>query len=677
MDSAYIEILDTNKELRKELEDEIAENKLKDKKLKSLSRELESCYRILSHQDSSILAHEDEIASLKSEIKSLKQRLHKALQDLRHKGDASTAQDIHILRLEDKVDQLKKRIRDITDKKIQQSNNYSTPMALSDLLANIGIALDRVENYIGGDTTINPINTLNGIRITLTNIRGHMQRTTQDALNNRNLLNTANGRFNTLMNDLTNARNDILRREQMMTQAWRDERRERQLGDAEIIDLRNTVCRNVREKCWWKRRYTAYAHQARNLKRYYQQYKDETDWDAFWALNKYQKWKARELNSRQIIFNLQNNPPPIANMATMVDVNKLLRPQLSALPFYDGQEEPDSYYAKLRTINESARALAVGGFNFAERANMMKGKMTGRFHPVPAQNPYNANNAINNEAEFLNWLQGKYQEVMVGTNRDALKALINEKFTIMDTSDTYEKRIKPYAQGILYADVLPYLYEHMPQYMEMRLRQTAPANLDAFFTNLRTIWLECRGRNMEQTPPISQTLAIQPQRSEAEEDWLQLAKDLDYTDVSKDYKVSKAYIYDNLGKRLGYKTAHIRRSPFAESRVINTNATKKVVKRVVQKVPSKSVRHCSICGNTGHTKVNCPGVINPVVKRTKKVNYIYQPEEENPEESEEEYIIEEVEEEEIEDDDENVDDDDNESRNCYAVKKKWCEEEYL
>ena len=116
MNPAYIEILDINKELRKELEDEIAENKLKDKKLKALSRELDSCYRAISHQDSTILAHEDEIASLKSEIKSLKQRLHKALQDLRHKGNASTAQDIHILRLEDKVDQLKKRIREITDK---------------------------------------------------------------------------------------------------------------------------------------------------------------------------------------------------------------------------------------------------------------------------------------------------------------------------------------------------------------------------------------------------------------------------------------------------------------------------------------------------------------------------------------------------------------------------------
>src|SRR5204862_230490 len=137
-------------------------------KLKALTRELENCYRALSHQDSTILAHEDEIASLKSEIKSLKQRLHKALQDLRHKGDASTAQDIHILRLEDKVDQLKKRISEITDKNLSQIN--SSPMALPDILRNIGTALDRIEGYINGDTSFDPRNTLNGIQISITTI---------------------------------------------------------------------------------------------------------------------------------------------------------------------------------------------------------------------------------------------------------------------------------------------------------------------------------------------------------------------------------------------------------------------------------------------------------------------------------------------------------------------------
>ena len=59
--------------------------------------------------------------------------------------------------------------------------------------------------------------------------------------------------------------------------------------------------------------------------------------------------------------NLQNNP--LANIANIADVNQLLDPQFAQLLFYDGQEKPDSYYAKLRTIIESARPLAVVGFN--------------------------------------------------------------------------------------------------------------------------------------------------------------------------------------------------------------------------------------------------------------------------------------------------------------------------
>ena len=91
---------------------------------------------------------------------------------------------------------------------------------------------------------------------------------------------------------------------------------------------------------------------------------------------------------------------------------------------------------------------------------------------------------------------------------------------------------------------------------------------------------------------------------------------------------------------------------------------------MVQK--AKQTRNCSACGKAGHTKVNCL-----ILKQTKKVNYVYQNEEEDPEDSEdsEEYILEEDSEEEIEDD--NEDDIDDESRNCYALKKKWCEVEYL
>ncbi len=83
---------------------------------------------------------------------------------------------------------------------------------------------------------------------------------------------------------------------------------------------------------------------------------------------------------------------------------------------------------------------------------------------------------------------------MIGTNRAILKALMNESFHLTDTSESYEKRIKLFVQGMIFADVLPYLYDHIPINMQLRIRITNPVDLNAFFTELRNIWLETRGQ---------------------------------------------------------------------------------------------------------------------------------------------------------------------------------------
>jgi hypothetical protein len=67
------------------LASEIVTNDISNKKLNSLSRELDACYKIISRQDSTIIAHENEIESLKSEIISLKQCFRKGLQDIKQK----------------------------------------------------------------------------------------------------------------------------------------------------------------------------------------------------------------------------------------------------------------------------------------------------------------------------------------------------------------------------------------------------------------------------------------------------------------------------------------------------------------------------------------------------------------------------------------------------------------
>src|SRR5215216_877700 len=160
---AYIELLDTNKELRKELANEIVSNNISNKKLKTLNKELDAYYKTISQQDSTILIHEGEIASLKTEIKSLKQRLQKILQDLRHKGNASTAQDIYILRLEDKIKQFKTCIYEITglsQKKV--SNNKEildiehTIQAILDRRFEASAFLARIQIYLDNTGVILP-----------------------------------------------------------------------------------------------------------------------------------------------------------------------------------------------------------------------------------------------------------------------------------------------------------------------------------------------------------------------------------------------------------------------------------------------------------------------------------------------------------------------------------------
>ncbi|RHZ68662.1 hypothetical protein Glove_294g4 [Diversispora epigaea] len=99
-------------------------------------------------------------------------------------------------------------------------------------------------------------------------------------------------------------------------------------------------------------------------------------------------------------------------MAAIQEVMKIISTRISAIPDYDGQEPPDTYYNKLRNVNESCRPLGCNAFDVAQRTNIIKGKMAGR-----------------------------YREIMVGSTRAALKALMSEKFSMLDTPDTYEKEL--------------------------------------------------------------------------------------------------------------------------------------------------------------------------------------------------------------------------------------------
>ncbi|PKC61811.1 hypothetical protein RhiirA1_466012 [Rhizophagus irregularis] len=226
-------------------------------------------------------------------------------------------------------------------------------------------------------------------------------------------------------------------------------------------------------------------------------------------------------------------------MATIQDVMHTISPGLAQLPFYDGQEPPDSYYQKLRAVNEMA------------------------------------------QPEFLNWLQGKYRDVMVGTNQ---------------------------AQGHVYAEILPYLYNHLPDALEMRVRIAAPADLDAFFNKLCNKWYENIAVRLGYTGDITNPIAIH------------------------------GFIESDLTRRLNGQTQYLRRDHFGTGQV----------KKVTKTTKSSPKHHCSNCGRTGHSKNKCPQS-----KRTKKVNNTHivdyeesESDEETDEETEEELTEEEEEEDE-------------------------------
>ncbi|RGB31552.1 hypothetical protein C1646_670820 [Rhizophagus diaphanus] len=198
-----------------------------------------------------------------------------------------------------------------------------------------------------------------------------------------------------------------------------------------------------------------------------------------------------------------------------------MAPLLAREDAYIGQEAPDDYFNRISQILAYGNTLAVAGFNNAIKTNVLASKMAGRFVPP---NPFNNAAAVlvNTSALFQQCLRDTYQTVMIGANRTSLKALNHEKFTIADLPETYEKRIKPYAQGIIFADALPYLYDHLPNKLSVRMRMIAPADLNAFFQNLRTLWLECAGQvwkesekpSIQQISPSSQALAILPQKDD-------------------------------------------------------------------------------------------------------------------------------------------------------------------
>src|SRR5215510_2195523 len=249
MKPAYIEILDTNKELRKELANEIADNNSKEKKIRDFYKELESCYNTISHNDSHIIAHEEEIAYLKSEIISFKQHLQKALQNINEKEKHLLFREDQLHNLEDKVAQLKVRIGKLTNKKYTKntSDMEDTPTRrILDNRARITTRLAQIRLHLDNTGVILP----NDIARHFDESANYLQEIIGATTITENFLINRTGIINRLTAQVIDleCQLDVLRAQawhnnQMMTQALDDKRQARQEGDAKINELRRSAHR--------------------------------------------------------------------------------------------------------------------------------------------------------------------------------------------------------------------------------------------------------------------------------------------------------------------------------------------------------------------------------------------------------------------------------------------------
>ncbi|CAB5394369.1 unnamed protein product [Rhizophagus irregularis] len=208
-DPAYSELLDTNQELRGELQDEIFINKSNEKKIRSLDKKFK-----------------DEVGSI---------------------------QDGQIIELENKVGSLKARIRILIDKKISIN---ALDMATTNLIANVNRGLDRIENHIRGVGTPmqNPANVIDGIRGSLNTIRVTLQNITAERDQYQNILNDTNNRERDLGNQLRDSRNQNLRFQRLLDKSRvRVERtvreRDNAQGERDLAMLAYKIERQ--ESCRW------------------------------------------------------------------------------------------------------------------------------------------------------------------------------------------------------------------------------------------------------------------------------------------------------------------------------------------------------------------------------------------------------------------------------------------
>ncbi|RHZ79351.1 hypothetical protein Glove_149g113 [Diversispora epigaea] len=309
-------------------------------------------------------------------------------------------------------------------------------------------------------------------------------------------------------------------------------------------------------------------------------------------------------------------------------------------------------------------------------------------------------------------LEDKYREVIIGTSQASIKALINEKFSPLDTPDSYKQRIQSNGSRsniqpsniasqthVTIPTLLPQI-QYQPQLSENKNRATKHLESIAMsrivvvhctIQNLR--YLDNASRNPDvlenfiedelykRLEHVNYHLRKEPfgQTSEANGNkaFRKYCYEQDcsrYLDnASRNPDVLENFIEDELYKRLEHVNYHLRKEPFGQTSEANVRIIKKVY---AAKKPTKVTYKCSNCEKIGHRKNNCPPLkgkkqdpeqsmnrLLGVLKKPKMVNYTYQSEPENSDQENESIVVLEDSDEEESEAEESTSD--NESQSCF------------
>ena len=251
---AYLELLDSNQELRKRLVLEETINLSNQKKIRILTKDLEQCERYIKYLEKNLVSREDEIEELKIKLKSILREVKKYKDHLELKEEALHTQDSRIINLEDTVNRLRIQIYKLITTKIstrgitEMDNPLVEILDRRQILSNIFYEIRR---FLDGRVRINNLNNtqtyanivlppdlddiINSAAGNLDEIIRQtytLQSVGEDQGNQLEglqvLLDESHEREQTLRQDLNNSRAEVLRVTRMYNDALNDERNARQ-----------------------------------------------------------------------------------------------------------------------------------------------------------------------------------------------------------------------------------------------------------------------------------------------------------------------------------------------------------------------------------------------------------------------------------------------------------------